>query len=339
MRKNLGRQTMKLEHPPSIVGHGTIVGKKEHDGPLSSWFDDYCQDDRFGEDSWEKAESSMQEQALDKALSRAEKTADDLDFMMAGDLLNQCISSSFAARSRNVPFLGLYGACSTMGESLALSSLLLNGGFGSYAAAVTSSHFCTAERQYRTPLEYGGQRPPTAQWTATAAGALILQADGTAPPYVTHVTIGKIVDKGITDANSMGPAMAPAAFDTIFTHFKETGRTPADYDLIVTGDLGSLGKDILIDFFNDEGMNIAPNYDDCGVLLFDAEKQDVHCGGSGCGCAASVFAGYLLARLKNRELNRILFCPTGALLSPTTTQQGESIPSVAHAVVISNSKD
>lgn len=339
MKKNLGRQTMKLENPPSIIGHGNIVGNKEHEGPLSIWFDDYCTDDRFEQDSWEKAECSMQEKALQKALTRSGKTAKDLDFMMAGDLLNQCISSSFAARSQDIPFLGLYGACSTMGESIALASLLLNGGFGAYAAAVTSSHFCTAERQYRTPLEYGGQRTPTAQWTATASGAVILEADGKTEPYITHVTVGKIVDKGITDANNMGAAMAPAAFDTLYTHFQETGRKPSDYDLIVTGDLGKLGKEILIDFFAAEGMNIASNYEDCGVLLFDPELQDVHCGGSGCGCAASVLTGYLLGKMKNHELNTILFCPTGALLSPTTTQQGESIPSIAHAVVISNKKD
>jgi stage V sporulation protein AD len=339
MRKNLGRQTMKLDSPPSIVGYGNVVGKKENEGPLSAWFDGFSKDDRFEQDSWEKAECTMQETALQKAMSRAQIKSDQLDFLMAGDLLNQCISSSFAARSQNVPFLGLYGACSTMGESMALASLLLNGGFGSYAGAVTSSHFCTAERQYRTPLAYGGQRTPTAQWTATASGAVILQADGTAPPYVTHVTIGKIVDKGITDANNMGAAMAPAAFDTIFTHFQETGRKPTDYDLIVTGDLGALGKELLIEFFKDEGMNIASNYEDCGVLLYDAKNQDVHCGGSGCGCSAAVLTGYLLGRLRNHELNRILFCPTGALLSPTTTQQGESIPSVAHAVVISNQKD
>ena len=330
--KKCGRQTVCFEHPPVILASANVVGKKEGEGPLASYFDTISQDDKFGQASWEKAESEMQKGALSAALNKAALSAAELDYLLAGDLLNQCISSSFAARGQDIPFLGLYGACSTMGESLLLASMLLDGGFGRYAAAVTSSHFCSAERQYRTPLQYGGQRPPTAQWTATAAGAVTLGTEGQGP-RVTHATVGKIVDKGITDANNMGAAMAPAAYDTISTHFQDAGRTPGDYDLIVTGDLGKLGSEILRDIVKKDGMELK-HYNDCGLLLFDTEKQDVHCGGSGCGCAASVLTGYLMKGLKSGQWKKILFCPTGALLSPTSTMQGESIPSVCHAVVI-----
>jgi stage V sporulation protein AD len=332
MDRKLGSQTAAFGTPPVIVGYGNVVGKKESDGPLGQRFDANCQDDYFGEKSWEKAERAMQEQALQNALKRAGRQADDLDFLLAGDLLNQCISSSFAARSLKVPFLGLYGACSTMGESLLLASMLIDGGFGTLAAAVTSSHFCTAERQYRTPVAYGGQRTPTAQWTVTGSGAVIVSNQGSGPK-VTHATVGKIVDKGITDANNMGAAMAPAAYDTLRAHFQDTGRSPEYYDLIVTGDLGKLGHEIVTDFFARDGVKL-PNYSDCGLLIYDLERQDVHCGGSGCGCAASVLTGHLLPSLKKGELKRVLFCPTGALLSPTSTQQGESIPSICHAVAI-----
>jgi stage V sporulation protein AD len=330
--KKLGGQTVAFAQAPVAVGYGNVAGKKESDGPLGQRFDATCQDDYFGEKSWEKAERAMQEQALQNALKRAGKNAADLDFLLAGDLLNQCISSSFAARSAKAPFLGLYGACSTMGESLLLAAMLIDGGFGTLAAAVTSSHFCTAERQYRTPVAYGGQRTPTAQWTVTGAGAVILSRQGNGPK-VTHATVGKIVDKGITDANNMGAAMAPAAYDTLRAHFQDTGRTPEYYDLIATGDLGKLGHEIVTDFFARDGMEL-PNYTDCGLLIYDLERQDVHCGGSGCGCAASVLTGHLLPSLKRGELKRVLFCPTGALLSPTSTQQGESIPSICHAVAI-----
>lgn len=330
--KKLGRQTVVFTTPPVIIGHGNVVGKKEGEGPMSAQFDYVSQDDYFGEKSWEKAERSMQELALNNALKNAGKQASDLDFLLAGDLLNQCISSSFAARSQEVPFLGLYGACSTMGESLLLAAMLTDAGYGQLAAAVTSSHFCTAERQYRSPLEYGGQRPPTSQWTVTGSGSVIVASSGKGP-RVTHATVGKIVDKGITDANNMGAAMAPAAYDTLRTHFQDTGRTPADYDLIATGDLGLLGHEIVSDFFSRDGVNM-DNYTDCGLLIYDLKKQDVHCGGSGCGCAASVLTGYLLPGLEQGRWKRILFCPTGALLSPTSTQQGESIPSVCHAVAI-----
>lgn len=330
--KKVGGQTVQFQDPPVLLGWGNIVGKKEGEGPLAAAFDTISQDDKFGQASWEKAESFMQKQALATALNKAALAAADLDYLLAGDLLNQCISSSFAARGQQVPFLGLYGACSTMGESLLLAAMLLDGGFGKHAAAVTSSHFCSAERQYRTPLQYGAQRTPTAQWTATASGAVILGTEGQGP-RVTGATVGKIVDKGITDANNMGAAMAPAAVDTIATHLKDTGRTPGDYDLIVTGDLGLLGSEILEDLLKKEGFPLK-NHKDCGLMLFDTEKQDVHAGGSGCGCAAAVLTALLLDGLKKGKWKRILFCPTGALLSPTSTMQGESIPSVCHAVVL-----
>lgn len=330
--KKLGAQTAVFSTPPVILAHGNVVGKKEGQGPLAKYFDYVSSDDYFGQKSWEKAERSMQEQALANALEHAGKTDEDLDFLLAGDLLNQCISSAFAARAQKIPFLGLYGACSTMGESLLLAAMLVDSGFGTLAAAVTSSHFCTAERQYRAPLEYGGQRPPTAQWTVTGSGCVILASHGNGPK-ITHATVGKIVDKGICDANNMGAAMAPAAYDTIRTHFQDTGRGPKDYDLIVTGDLGKLGHEIVSDFFSKDGIKMS-NYADCGLLIYDLKKQDVHCGGSGCGCAASVLTGYLLPLMEQRKYKRILFCPTGALLSPTSTQQGESIPSICHAVAI-----
>ncbi len=330
--KKLGAQTAAFSTPPVVIGHGNVVGKKEGEGPLSGCFDFVSQDDYFGEKTWEKAECAMQEQALQNALKNAGKQGGDLDFLLAGDLLNQCISSSFAARSQKAPFLGLYGACSTMGESLLLAAMLVDAGYGRLAAAVTSSHFCTAERQYRTPVEYGGQRPPTAQWTVTGSGSVIL-ADSGKGPKVTHATVGKIVDKGITDANNMGAAMAPAAYDTLRAHFEDTGRGPDYYDLIATGDLGKLGHEIVTDFFARDGVKM-PNYTDCGLLIYDLERQDVHCGGSGCGCAATVLTGHLLPALEKGHYKRILFCPTGALLSPTSTQQGESIPSICHAVAL-----
>lgn len=334
--KKLGSQTVALAEPPAIIGHANVVGKKEGDGPLADSFDHIEQDDTFGEKSWEKAETAMQKLALAKALDKAGQAASNLDYLFAGDLLNQCISSGFAARGQDIPFFGLYGACSTMGESLSLAAMVIDGGFAQFAGAVTSSHFCTAERQYRTPLEYGGQRTPNAQWTVTASGAVILAKEGPGP-YVTHITTGKVVDKGVKDANNMGAAMAPAAYATLSAHFQDTGRKPSFYDLIVTGDLGKLGKEIVLDFFHRDGLELT-NYDDCGTMIFDLKKQDVHCGGSGCGCSAAVLTGYLLNGMRAGRWNHILFCPTGALLSPTSSQQGESIPSICHAVALSNSK-
>lgn len=278
----------------------------------------------------------MQKQALELALNKAGQAASTLDWLFAGDLLNQCISSSFAARGQDVPFFGLYGACSTMGEGLALASMALDGGFGEWAGVVVSSHFCTAERQYRTPLEYGGQRTPTSQWTATASGAAILAREGPGP-YITHITAGKIVDKGVTDTNNMGAAMAPAAHATITAHFNDTGRSPSSYDMIFTGDLGVLGSELLIELLRKDGIQLH-NHADCGAMLFDISNQDVHCGGSGCGCCASVLTGHILNAMQAGKWKNVLFCPTGALHSPTSAFQGESIPGICHAIAISTTK-
>ena len=332
MNKKLGRQTVVLADPPSFAGWGNVAGKKEGEGPLGNTFDYIDVDDTFGETTWEKSESAMQKQALAMALNRGGLAVSQLDWLFAGDLLNQCIGSSYAARGQDVPFFGLYGACSTMGEGLALAALTLDGGFGQRAGVVVSSHFCTAERQYRTPLEYGGQRTPTAQWTVTASGAVILAREGEGP-RLTHVTVGRIVDKGITDTNNMGAAMAPAACDTIAAHLRDTGRSPDFYDLIVTGDLGSLGSQLLLELLEEEGLPLA-NHADCGKLIFDPRRQDVHCGGSGCGCCAAVLTGLLLNGLREGRWHNLLFCPTGALHSPTSAFQGESVPGICHALAI-----
>ncbi len=334
--KKLGGQSAALANPPTLVGWANVAGKKEGEGPLAATFDYIDTDDTFGEATWEKSESAMQKQALALALNKAGQPTKTLDWLFAGDLLNQCISSSYAARGQEIPFFGLYGACSTMGEGLALASMTLDGGFGEWAGVAVSSHFCTAERQYRTPLEYGGQRTPTAQWTVTASGAVVLAREGPGP-YVTHVTVGKIVDKGITDTNNMGAAMAPAAHDTLLAHFKDTGRSPSFYDMIFTGDLGTLGSELLLELLHRDGYQLK-NHADCGCLIFDPEKQDVHCGGSGCGCCASVLTGHILNNMKAGKWKNVLFCPTGALHSPTSSFQGESIPGICHAISISAAK-
>ncbi len=331
------RRTITLAHPPSVLSFANIGGKFEGEGPLAAYFDELGQDSFFGEKTWEKAESAMQKKVLQRALDRAKLTPGDLDYIFAGDLLNQCIGSSFGLRDFNIPFYGLYGACSTMGESLSLAALIVAGGYARRAAAITSSHFCTAERQYRMPVPYGNQRTPTAQWTATASGCTILSDDGPGP-YITHVTCGKIVDKGISDVNNMGAAMAPAAYDTLSTFFQDTKTRPDDYDLVVTGDLGELGHAVVRDFFSRDGIQLGENFQDCGLLLYDRKKQDMHAGASGCGCSASVLNGYLLTEMRRGKWKRILFAPTGALLSPTSSFQGESIPGICHAVCISAGK-
>ena len=336
--KRLGRQTVRLAQPPSVVSYANIGGKFEGNGPLAEHFDQLFPDSFFGKDTWEQAESAMQQRVLERALEKGGLMPKDLDYVLAGDLLNQCIGTAFGLRGFDIPFFGLYGACSTMGESLALGSLLISGGHARMTACMTSSHFCTAERQYRMPVPYGSQRTPTAQWTATAAGCCILgdQGDG---PYITHVTCGKIVDMGITDVNNMGAAMAPAAYDTLSALFRETKTGPGDYDLIVTGDLGALGHAIVTDLFRRDGVDLSRNYQDCGLLLYDLEKQDMHAGGSGCGCSAAVLNGYLLDGLRRGQWRRLVFAPTGALLSPTSSFQGESVPGICHAVVFSAGKE
>ena len=259
----------------------------------------------------------------------------DINFIMAGDLLNQCTGSAYSIRATGLPFLGLYGACSTMAESLLLASVFIDNDAGNYCAALTSSHFCSAERQFRFPETYGGQRTPTAQWTATASGCAIVGKHDK-PPYIKAVTVGKITDLGIKDANNMGAAMAPAAYETISTHLKTRRLRPKDFDLILTGDLGFVGSEILIDLFRRDGINISGVHNDCGMMIYDRERQDVHAGGSGCGCSASVLCGHILDKVRKGELKNVLFAATGALMSTTVVQQGESIPGISHAVHITN---
>lgn len=334
--KKIGTQTIKLMNPPSILETATITGSKEGEGPLGQYFDVVLSDDLYGEESWEKAESKMTRETVKLAINKANLHPDNIDYMFSGDLLNQIISSSFAARELQIPFFGLYGACSTMTESLSLSSMIIDGGYADYVIAATSSHFASAERQYRFPLEYGGQRPPTSQWTVTGAGAALLSSSGSGP-YITYVTTGRVMDFGVKDANNMGAAMAPAAADTILRHFKDTGFNPEHYDLIITGDLGKVGKELAVELVKKGGYDISNIYTDCGVEIFDLTEQDVHSGASGCGCSAVVFCGYLYKQLKAGRFGRILLISTGALLSPTSSQQGESIPGIAHAVAIERS--
>ena len=330
MRK--GAQTLVFESKPVILSRAAIGGKKEGEGPLAAHFDFLGKDAKLGQKTFEKAESKLQELALDTAKRKLGISYEDIDVLFAGDLLNQCISSSFAARGTSIPFLGLYGACSTMAESLLLAAAFVDAGFADTAAALTSSHFASAERQYRFPLGYGGQRTPTSQWTVTGSGCCIVGKSGHGP-RIEAATIGKIQDYGIKDANNMGAAMAPSAYDTLKAHFEDTGRGPDYYDLIVTGDLGKLGWEIVMEFFSQDGTPLS-NYSDCGLLLFDLKEQDVHSGGSGCGCSAAVLCAHLIPGLLAGRWKRVLFCPTGALLSPTSTQQGESIPGVCHAVAL-----
>ena len=329
--QHIGKQSILFRSPPSVISYASVVGKKESEGPLSGSFDLSITEGHFGQTSWEKAESQLQRTTLSLALQKAGLEEASLDCIYLGDLLNQCTGSAFSMRGKHIPTLGLYGACSTMAESLLLGAMSVAGGFSGTTACLASSHFASSERQFRFPLGYGGQRTPTAQWTVTGAGAVIL-GNREQGPYLSSVTIGTVVDAGIKDANNMGAAMAPAAFETIRAHLEDLGRSPSYYDMIVTGDLGALGHAALLTLLKKEGMDPGDILKDCGVLIYDRDKQDVHCGGSGCGCSATVLCGYLLGKLQRRELNRILFCGTGALLSPTSIQQGESIPSVCHAV-------
>jgi len=335
MAKRVGTDTVLCETLPQILSSAAIVGKKEGEGPLQEHFDLIHEDTTLCEKSWEKAESRLQSEALSRALDKAVLAPADVQVIFAGDLLNQCIGSAFGLRSSNIPFLGQYGACSTMAQTIAMASLFVEGGIARVAAAVTSSHFCSAERQFRFPLEYGGVRAPTSQWTVTGAGAAVVGHGGDEScPYVRAVTVGRIVDLGIKDANNMGAAMAPAACSTISAFLRDTGTQPQDYDLILTGDLGYTGSQLLIDLLKRENIDIHQNHADCGLLIFDREKQDVKAGGSGCGCAGSVFCSYVMHRLCKKELRNILFIATGALMSPTSSQQGESIPGIAHLLNI-----
>ncbi len=329
MATRLSQSTIRLDKPPAILEHVSIVGKKEGDGPLGQEFDVVNEDTTFGEKTWEKAESRLQSNAVNMLLDKSRTATSDVDIIFAGDLLNQCIGSTYGLRQLDIPFLGLFGACSTMAESLISASLFVEGGLASKAVAVTSSHFCTAERQFRYPLEYGGVRTPTSQWTVTGSGAVLVGCDETKPKIRT-VTVGKIVDLGITDANNMGAAMAPAACSTIKTYFHDTRERIENFDAIITGDLGKVGSRLLCELLERDGIDIRDKHLDCGCLIYDFDQQDVHAGGSGCGCCASVLCAHFLPKLERGELKRILFCATGALMSPTIVQQGESIPGICH---------
>ncbi len=328
-----GRQSFQFNTPPVISAWASVAGKKESEGPLKSYFDVITQDTYFGQKTWEQAEKRMQQLALQNLANKAGINQRDFDVVLSGDLLNQCIGSSFPLRNTGIPHLGLYGACSTMAESLLIGSMTVGGGFFQNAVAMTSSHFASSERQYRFPLGYGGQRTPTAQWTVTGAGAAFIKKAGSGP-MIECCTVGTVTDLGIKDACNMGAAMAPAALSTIQAHFKDMGRSADDYDLIVTGDLGQLGKELLLTLAQQQGVSLGGKLTDCGTLVFDTLSQDVHSGGSGCGCSAITLCGYLLDKLQSGKLKKILFCGTGALLSPTSTQQGLPIPGVCHAVAI-----
>ncbi len=337
-KQKRGRQSFVPTEPPVITHWASVAGKRESEGPLSHTFDLSSTDTYFGQKTWEQAEKHMQQQALKKLLEKSGSHPRDIDFVFSGDLLNQCISSSFTLRKTGIPHVGLYGACSTMAESLVLSAMAVGGGYGDRAVAMTSSHFASSERQYRFPLNYGGQRPPTSQWTVTGAGAALISAQGKGP-RITACTLGTVTDLGVKDANNMGAAMAAAAYATILAHLADLKRTANDYDLIVTGDLGQLGKELLLELARRDGLSLGGRLEDCGCLIFDRSTQDVHAGGSGCGCSALVLCGELLEKLRAGKYHRILFCGTGALLSPTSVQQGMVIPGICHAVALERGQE
>lgn len=330
----MAKHTIIFDKRPRILSTGTVAGPKECAGVVGKYVDKALADDMFGESTYEKAECKMLAYAIGKAIENAGMKEEDIDMMISGDLLNQIISASFAARDFDFPFLGVYGACSTMSESLALAAALIDAGYFKRIVAATGSHFSSAERQYRYPLELGNTRPPQSQWTVTGAGGTVV-ADGGSDIAVTGATFGKVVDFGITDVNNMGAAMAPAACDTILTHLRDTGREADYYDLIVTGDLGALGSRIVKDLTWEKGVDIQPNHVDCGEIVYNVIEDEFQ-GGSGAGCSAVVFNSYLYDKLKRREINRVLFAATGALLSTVSSGQGESIPCICHAVSIEN---
>lgn len=332
MAKRQGNRTVQFENGVYIHSFAAVAGKKEGEGPMREWFDHIFTDEYMEQDSFEKAESMLQKKALERAMKKGGIKPRDLDYVFAGDLLNQCIGSSFGIRDFGIPFVGMYGACSTMMLSLGMASVFIESGAAKLAAAVTSSHFCSSERQFRFPLEYGSQRPPTAQWTVTASGCCIVSSKKSRL-QVKRYTAGEIVDLKITDANNMGAAMAPAAADTLLNFFADTGSHPEDYDYIFTGDLGYVGSELFLQLLSRQGVTLQ-NHRDCGKLMFHRKEQDVHSGGSGCGCVGSLFCSYILESIKRGDLQRVLVIGTGALLSTVSTGQGESVPSIAHLVEI-----
>lgn len=337
MSKKIGKQTVRLTEGVAILSAASTVGPKEAEGPLGKYFDQKIEDAMFGESSWELAESKFVETNMALAIQKANLKPKDMDYVLCGDLLNQCTGSSFGIKKLDIPFFGLFGACSTMGESMSLGAMLIDGGFARHVLTGASSHFCAAEKQFRFPLPLGTQRPPTSTWTVTGDGAVVLGKKGNVPKIV-EITTGKIVDMGVTDANNMGAAMAPAAAALLQAHFEDTGRMPQDYDVIATGDLGTIGRELVVELLAKEGYEMDARFTDCGIEIFDAETQDTHAGGSGCACSAVTFCAYFYPKLCAGEIGRMLFLPTGALMSPTSSQQGQSIPGIAHGLVIEGCK-
>ncbi|MDD3338332.1 MAG: stage V sporulation protein AD [Lachnospiraceae bacterium] len=333
MSQMLGKQSIKLDTKVYIMGAGSAVGPKEGEGPLGACFDHVFEDPMAQADSWEEAESELQKEAARIALKKAKLKPQELRYVFAGDLLAQSIASSFGVEDLQVPLFGLFGACSTMGESLSLGAMTVAGGYAGHVLCLTSSHFASAEKEFRFPLGYGNQRPLSASWTVTGSGACVLGLER-GKVCITGITTGKIVDKGIKDSLNMGACMAGAAADTIYHHFHDFERNPEDYDKIITGDLGSVGREILCKLLGEKGYDIAPNHTDCGILIYDPETQDTHAGGSGCGCAASVLAAHILPELTKGDWKRVLFVPTGALLSKVSFAEGNTVPGIAHAVVL-----
>ena len=341
MNQMLGSGSLCFSKAPFIISTASIVGKKEGEGPLKEYFDVIGNDEKFGEENWEAAESTLQKEALSLTLGKINKKSKDVRYLFAGDLLGQTIASSFGLKEFEIPMFGLYGACSTCGESLSLASMSVAAGFSDCSAAVTSSHFASAEKQFRFPLEYANQRPKSATWTVTGSGAFLLATEEKAREWkvqpiakITGVTTGKIVDFGIKDSMNMGAAMAPAACDLIYRHFQDFSAKPEDYDWIITGDLGTVGAEILVDLLKEKGYDISSVHQDCGVKIFDGETQGTGAGGSGCGCSAVTLSGYYLKQLKEKTIRKILFVPTGALLSTVSFNEGQTVPGIAHGVVI-----
>lgn len=332
----LGTSSVSFKNPVFIQSCASIVGQKEGEGPLGSCFDKVCEDPLFGTDTWEAAESTMQKETALLAIRKAGLQASDIRFLFAGDLLAQTVASSFGTADLGIPFYGLFGACSTMGESLSLGSLCVAGGYGKHILCATSSHFASAEKEFRFPLGYGNQRPLSASWTVTGSGAFILAnaPSGHDRAMITGLTPGKIIDYGLRDSMNMGACMAPAAADTIRQHFEDFGTSPDDYDKIVTGDLGKVGQRVLLDLLQTSGIDLGERHMDCGIEIYDCKKQDTHAGGSGCGCSASVLSAFLLKQLSEKKWKRILFVPTGALLSKTSYNEGQSVPGIAHALLL-----
>lgn len=341
MNQTKGKSSIELENQVYILSSASIVGKKEGEGPLGNLFDMVGEDDLFGCNTWEEAESNLQKDAVYMALGKAGRKQEDIRYLFAGDLLGQSIATSFGLSSYQIPLFGVYGACSTCGESLALGAMTVSAGYADYVACVTSSHFASAEKEFRFPLEYGNQRPLSASWTVTGSGAFILggerenDSQGRPPrAVITGITVGKIVDYGLKDSMNMGACMAPAAADTLAQHFQDFGAQPEDYDRIITGDLGSVGQTVLLDLLRDKGYDIARQHMDCGIEIFDAQSQDTHAGGSGCGCSAVTLSAYILRQLEQHHWKKVLFMPTGALLSKTSFNEGKSVPGIAHALVL-----